>query len=105
MPRRNLQTKLRKRAGTRTWVLEHAQQLDLAQDARGVCHIVKHILDLLDSHALMREVVDGCARRGTTAGGGCVLEKFYAMRTCAGGKPACLHGPHLRKPRRMSPCR
>lgn len=41
-----------------TWVLQEPQQLDLPQDACGIRHMLKHIVDLLDGHLLPGVVVN-----------------------------------------------
>jgi hypothetical protein len=40
-----------------TRVLEHSQQLDLTQDALCIRHVVEHVGDLLDGHALTSPIV------------------------------------------------
>ena len=98
----------------RTWVLQQAQQLDLSQDARGIRHVLEHIVDLLDRHLRARGRV-GRGVRGAGLGGGGGRQEA-AAGTAPGERPAgrpaspCPPSrpcscPQLSTPRRSCPCR
>jgi hypothetical protein len=53
--------------GSRTWVLQQAQQLDLTQDACSIRDMLKHVVDLLDRHLLARVVVHRGAHHAIAA--------------------------------------